>query len=299
MATFKLRDVFPIIEQIIAKLCKSQGIALRDEIAAQLLQDVDGRVLVTKAYEANQTGQTEREISGNMVDWFSAKFESDDPLTVSAKARYERRKHKGKWAYFIKGHPPADVTFETLVSRTVDETKKEKQADRSRPTVFISYSHDSDTHKDWVRRLAGNLEENGVATILDQWDLNPGADATAFMERGVRNADFVLVICTSNYITKADGGQGGAGYEKMIASAELVQDQGSEKFIPLVLETTRQKTPTYLSGRIYVDFCDANRYADSLDVLIRQIHNVPRHRRPESGTSPYGPDGSGSARVRF
>ena len=36
------------------------------------------------------------------------------------------------------------------------------------PHVFVSYSHDSDAHKQWVRRLAEDLTRNGVETTLDQ-----------------------------------------------------------------------------------------------------------------------------------
>ncbi|WP_370457663.1 SEFIR domain-containing protein [Rufibacter sp. XAAS-G3-1] len=34
--------------------------------------------------------------------------------------------------------------------------------------VFISYSHDSNNHKDWVLQLATRLRLNGVDVILDQ-----------------------------------------------------------------------------------------------------------------------------------
>jgi hypothetical protein len=39
------------------------------------------------------------------------------------------------------------------------------------PKCFISYSWDSDLHKDWVRELATQLETNGVEVFLDQWDV--------------------------------------------------------------------------------------------------------------------------------
>ena len=35
------------------------------------------------------------------------------------------------------------------------------------PHVFLSYSHESDAHKHWVRRLAEDLTKNGVKTTLD------------------------------------------------------------------------------------------------------------------------------------
>jgi hypothetical protein len=50
----------------------------------------------------------------------------------------------------------------------------------SAPKVFISYSHDSPQHKDWVRSLASALRVNGIDAVLDQWDLSPGQDMAAF-----------------------------------------------------------------------------------------------------------------------
>ena len=39
------------------------------------------------------------------------------------------------------------------------------------PRVFASYSHDSQSHKDWVLMLATRRVANGVDVILDQWDV--------------------------------------------------------------------------------------------------------------------------------
>jgi hypothetical protein len=49
------------------------------------------------------------------------------------------------------------------------------------PKVFISYSHDTPAHKDWVRGLAGDLRSKGIDAVLDQWDLSAGQDIVAFM----------------------------------------------------------------------------------------------------------------------
>jgi hypothetical protein len=35
-------------------------------------------------------------------------------------------------------------------------------------TVFISYSWDSEAHKDWVSTFATRLRRDGIDTILDQ-----------------------------------------------------------------------------------------------------------------------------------
>ena len=108
------------------------------------------------------------------------------------------------------------------------------------PKVFISYSHDSPEHKQWVSELGAKLRHNGVDTILDQWDLGLGDDRTLFMERGVKESDRVLVICTDSYVSKANAGIGGVGYERMIVTAQLVQDLGTNKFIPIIRQASEQ-----------------------------------------------------------
>src|SRR5262245_25666670 len=79
---------------------------------------------------------------------------------------------------------------------------------------FSSYSHDSQQHKDWVRRLATDLLSNGIDADLDQWSLVPGQDIAAFMAEGIRTAKRVLLICSEEYVTKAENGRGGVGYER-------------------------------------------------------------------------------------
>lgn len=59
--------------------------------------------------------------------------------------------------------------------------------------------------------------------MLDQWDLKPGDDLPLFMDRGMNSADRVLMVCTDNYVGKANSGVGGVGYERMIVTADLLK----------------------------------------------------------------------------
>lgn len=40
--------------------------------------------------------------------------------------------------------------------------------------AFISYSWDTETHKDWVRRLVEELRKHNIDAVFDQKDLRPG-----------------------------------------------------------------------------------------------------------------------------
>ncbi len=156
------------------------------------------------------------------------------------------------------------------------------------PKVFISYSHDSPEHKQWVSELAALLRRNGVDAILDQWDLGLGDDVTRFMERGIVDADRVLVICTDKYVSKANADEGGVGYERMIVNAELVQNLGTDKFIPIIRQASdKKKTPTFLGTRVYADFRKDSQFDTECEKLIRELHEMPIIEKPPLGKSPF------------
>ena len=156
------------------------------------------------------------------------------------------------------------------------------------PKVFISYSHDSPEHRRWVSELGAKLRHNGVDAILDQWDLGLGDDMALFMERGIRDSDRVLVICTDNYVGKANAGEGGVGYERLIVTAQLVQDLGTDKFIPIVRQTSEEeKTPTFLGTRVYADFTNDSQFEEEFAKLIHELHQVPVVEKPPLGKNPF------------
>lgn len=162
------------------------------------------------------------------------------------------------------------------------------------PKVFISYSHDSDKHKEWVLKLSCRLRENGVDVILDQWDLGAGDDLTLFMEKGVRDSVRVLVICTDTYVRKANAGEGGVGYERLIVTAQLTQDLGTKKFIPIIRQSSNdEKKPTFLETRFHIDFTDDEKFDEKLNKLLHEIHEVPITQKPPLGKNPLSNQPSG------
>lgn len=156
------------------------------------------------------------------------------------------------------------------------------------PKVFISYSHESPEHKRWISELAARLRHNGIDAILDQWDLGLGDDITRFMERGIVDADRVLVICTDQYVKKANADEGGVGYERMIVNAELVRNLGTDKFIPIIRQASgKEKTPTFLGTRVYADFTNDNQFDTECEKLIRELHEMPIVEKPPLGESSF------------
>jgi len=109
-------------------------------------------------------------------------------------------------------------------------------------TVFISYSHDSDAHRERVLGLSELLRADGIVTILDQYvNGAPAQGWPRWMLDQLDVATFVLVICTETYYRRFRGhevpGQGkGTDWEGALITQEIY-DQRSQtlKFVPVLL----------------------------------------------------------------
>lgn len=156
------------------------------------------------------------------------------------------------------------------------------------PQVFISYSHDSEEHKNWIIQLATRLRSNGVDVILDAWNTRLGTDLASFMEQGLSKSNRVICVCSENYTIKANGGKGGAGYEKQIMTSELISDQNTDWIIPLIVNnSSNRKTPTFLGARKYISFEDQNLYETRYEELLRDILDEPVLPIPPIGKNPF------------
>ena len=154
----------------------------------------------------------------------------------------------------------------------------------SAPKVFFSYSWDDDSHKKWVADLATVLRNDGIETILDQWHAVPGDQLPAFMEKEIRENDYVLVICTPNYRLKSDERQGGVGYEGDIMTGEVHTQGKQRKFIPILARGKwEDSAPSWLKGKYYIDLSTTeqyeNFYSDLTATLLRRRPVAPQLRK--------------------
>jgi len=167
-----------------------------------------------------------------------------------------------------------------------EEQLKTLRAHSQAPRVFISYSHESAEQKNWVLRLASDLRKHGIDAVLDVWDLKPGDDVTRFMEH-LASVDRVVIVCSAIYAQKAEMGKGGVGYETMLITAEILQDRGVVKFIPIIRNNPNKVLPPFLRTRLWIDFEQDVDYAKSLEELTRALHEAPAIMKPALGKSPY------------
>jgi hypothetical protein len=159
-------------------------------------------------------------------------------------------------------------------------------------TVFVSYSWDSDDHKDWVRHLAERLAANGVHVHLDQWDVQYGESLTQFMEDKIPESDFVLIICTPPYAVKSTQRQGGVGYEAQIVSARIAASIPRSKFVPVIRSGGLKPgepdcaVPPHFQGILTVDMRLEAQYSAMFENLLRHIYGQPAVTRPPLGNPP-------------
>src|SRR5947209_9539695 len=108
------------------------------------------------------------------------------------------------------------------------------------PKVFISYTHDSGSHKDRVYELSDRLRAEGVDCHIDQYEDSPPEGWARWMHNQIQDSDYVLVVCTETYKRRFEGkeavGKGvGSKWEGAIITQHLYESEGrNSKFIPIV-----------------------------------------------------------------
>jgi nucleotide-binding universal stress UspA family protein len=191
-------------------------------------------------------------------------------------------KHYGSLSAFGREYR---ATLRTLRSfRKFFENLPDDQVTESAVTnmkkVFISYSWDNDGHKNWVRELAARLRSDGIDVTLDQWHIVPGDQLPEFMERSVRESDYVLIVCTHKYKDRSNNRQGGVGYEGDIITAEFMTTRHHRKFIPILRKQPwEDSAPNWLLGKYYIDLSASpypqKHYDDLLTTLLGTREKAP------------------------
>ena len=156
--------------------------------------------------------------------------------------------------------------------------------------VFISYSHDSEEHRQFVRQLSDRLRTNGVECQIDQYVNGfPPGRWQPWMEEQVELADFVLIVCTPIYLKRFRGkeNEGGRGvtFEGVVISQTLYDHYcRNTKFVPVIPESgSLDDVPLTLKGyNTYIlnrDYTSLYRYVTGQPAVIAppvgEIKNLP------------------------
>src|SRR6266700_1609850 len=161
-------------------------------------------------------------------------------------------------------------------------------SDEPRPLkVFISYSHDSQKHTDRVLALSDRLLSDGIDCILDQYIDSPPEGFPRWMDRQIRAADFVLMICTPTYSHRVMGeeepakGHGVAWESTLIYQYIYNEGTSNMRFIPVLLEGAQESD-------IPIPWQGVKHYRpttkESYEELYRRLTGQPYTPKPALGT---------------
>ncbi|MCB1160195.1 MAG: TIR domain-containing protein, partial [Leptospiraceae bacterium] len=123
------------------------------------------------------------------------------------------------------------------------------------PRAFISYTWDSEEHKERIRNFSDLLREYGIDCNIDQYEISPPEGWTHWAINQVEESDYVLVVYTENYKNLADKKISSIANRDFIWQADLVtnilyqlgnRNEGG-KFIPIVyMEKDKECIPVQL-----------------------------------------------------
>ncbi|MCP4655853.1 MAG: TIR domain-containing protein, partial [bacterium] len=154
------------------------------------------------------------------------------------------------------------------------------------PRVFLSYSHDSDEHRDRVLALADRLRADGIDAHLDQYEPAPAQGWPNWMQDQIDTADFVLVVASETYERRFRGheeaGKGlGVRWEGAILTQELYEAGAkTTTFVPVIFgQQDAGHIPIVLRPFTWYDAGTDDGYQQ----LYRRLTDQPKVVRPALG----------------
>ncbi len=144
--------------------------------------------------------------------------------------------------------------------------------------VFISYSHDSDDHRNAVAGLAARLRKDGLDVVIDQYvNGSPSEGWPEWMMSQLDVAAYVLVVCTETYYRrfrgKESGGQGkGVTWEGAIIKQAIYDEYcRTLRFVPVLFSTDQKPfIPEPLRSYSNYNPTTESGYQDLYDFLLGQ-----------------------------
>lgn len=180
------------------------------------------------------------------------------------------------------------------IDQLIDETEKtlESLSVIEKPVkVFISYSHESDSHQRFVLSLSDRLRRDGIDCMIDQY-LNslPLEGWKRWLINQVQEADFVLVIFTERYLQyfKDDYHESldGLAFEQQAISTEHFKNKGSNtKIIPITtLDTDIEYIPKIFQEYAVYRLNSSSMLNDpQYKMLYRRLTGQPQYSLPPMG----------------
>ena len=162
------------------------------------------------------------------------------------------------------------------------------------PQVFISYAHDSDTHRELVRDLWVFLCANGVDARIDRVAVEQRQDWALWMEQQVTEADRILIVASPAYKRRAGYDADPAVGRGVQWEARLIRDlyyrnqSDRSRFLPIVLPGgSIDDVPGFLTPATSTVYGVSDFSVAGAEALLRVIHHRPGEGPPVTVSQPF------------
>jgi hypothetical protein len=151
------------------------------------------------------------------------------------------------------------------------------------PIVFISYSHESDSHRERVLALAERLRADGIPATLDRYvNGTPVEGWPRWMLNRLEESDRVLLICTETYYRRFRGREvpnkgKGVDWEGAVVTQEIYDRRSTgTRFVPILFDPSDERfIPEPVRGQGFYCLSSKAAYRDLYDGLLGQAGVEP------------------------
>lgn len=128
--------------------------------------------------------------------------------------------------------------------------------------IFLSHSSKD---KEFVRRLANDLQTSSVPVWFDEWELQVGDSLTSKIGEGIKESGWLAVILSKNSIKSA-------WVEKELNAGLATELEKRQVYVlPILIEDC--EIPIFLKDKLFADF--RHNYSNGLSSLLRRL--IPEH----------------------
>lgn len=129
-----------------------------------------------------------------------------------------------------------------------------------RPKIFLSHNSKD---KSFVRKLAQDLDTQGINYWLDEAELSVGDSLIERIQDGIDKVNYIAIVLSQNSIQSQ-------WVQKEMSVALALEISGKPvRVLPLILE--KVDIPTFLIDKLYLDFTEDGKYQNSLAELVRGV----------------------------
>ncbi|WP_412478508.1 toll/interleukin-1 receptor domain-containing protein [Azonexus sp. IMCC34839] len=147
------------------------------------------------------------------------------------------------------------------------------------PTVFLSHNH---ADKPFVRRLAADLDNQGIPYWLDEAEIKVGESLIEKIRDGIDRMDYVAVVLSPDSVASP--------WVQREVDVAMTQEIMGRRVKVLPVMYRKCELPGFLLGKRYADFSDESRYAAALEDVLRSLGVVFNRNAfaPPSGVTHLG-----------